>query len=299
MAGFEATHTVIVFSGDPALPAASALPPIWRNRHLRQFHSYKEPDESSHLWRQTYGMVCRDLLKFIEEQKWELLDPALFYEDAWNQVVGFTHFPRWSTDSIPWDAIEKHEHLFRQIRIWDWLCGKQIEHPKALLAPHPPADLDDGKKTWISSFYSPEAALARARSTYGMAFAAFQRIVGQYFPNFQHDLQHSAWWPCRLVGEIFGEPHATPPRGWWIGYYCEPVEKETEAGVTLQLGTQERFWRRADIEELRETAMRLRPNAPPTFVVSNNVLNLHDTHPATVLVKNWLLADIKSAGWNR
>jgi len=296
--GYSAPHTVITFSRDPSLPMASALPREWRSEDAQQFHLYKEPDEPSHLWRQTHFMVRSDLLKFVERQRWELVDPALFHEEAWNQVVGFARVSPWFASSVPWDVIAKFEPVFRQLGVWDWLCEKQATHPDALPSPHPPADVTDREISWIPAFFSEAAALARAQSTYDMAFAAYQRIVTAYFPNFRHDLRHSAWWPCRLVGKVGGIKGNSSGGGWKISYYCEPVDSEKEALVTLELGTDEDFAMRSDFDALRETAAQLRPNAPSWFWMESSLLNLHDSHPATVLVKNWLLADLRSAGWD-
>jgi hypothetical protein len=84
---------------------------------------------------------------------------------------------------------------------------------------------------------------------------------------------------------------------WWISYHCEPVESENEAVVTLELGTDEYYAMRGDFEVLRNAVMRLRPHAPSLFWAQSSVLNLHDSHPATRLVQDWLLSDLRNAGW--
>jgi hypothetical protein len=295
--GYSAPHTIISFSRDPFLPAASALPSEWRSEDAEQFHIYKEPDEPSHLWRQTHLMVRSELFKFVESQRWQLVDPALFHEEVWNQAVGLAQVSRWHASSVPWDVIERFERVFRQLDAWDWLCEKRAANPDALPSPHPPADVADRTISWIPSFFSGAAALARAQSIYGMAHAAYQRIVTLYFPNFRNDLRHSAWWPCRLVGKVGGIEGNAMKGSWWISYHCEPVESENEAVVTLELGTDEYYAMRGDFEVLRNAVMRLRPHAPSLFWAQSSVLNLHDSHPATRLVQDWLLSDLRNAGW--
>lgn len=76
------------------------------------------------------------------------------------------------------------------------------------------------------------------------------------------------------------------------------MDSETEAVVSLQLGTDENFYEKLDFDLLRETAMRVRPSAPHTFWLSSNALNFGNTHPSTDLVREWLLGDLKSAGWD-
>jgi hypothetical protein len=98
------------------------------------------------------------------------------------------------------------------------------------------------------------------------------------------------------VGGIKGNSLAG---GWWIAYHCEPVESEKEAIITLELGTDQHYAMRSDFDARRKAATRLRPNAPSWFWMQSSVLNLHDSHPVTVLVKDWLLADLRAAGWDR
>jgi len=296
--GGGASNTVVTFSRDPSLPATSALSSEWRNEDVEQMFVYMEPDEPSHIWRKTHEMVCSDLLKFVEKQRWELVDDALFHEEVWNQVVGFARVSRWFASSVKWDVIDKFEPDFRQLGTWEWLCEKRIKHPEAFPSPHPPADMVDVSTGWIPSFFSAAAALARAQSTYGMAIAAYQRIVTTYFPHFRHDLRYSAWWPCRLVGEVGGTEGTSPGSHWWISYYCEPVEFEKDAVVTLKLGIDQNFMMRGDHDALRETAAQLRPNAPSWYWSTSSVLNFHERHPSTSLVQKWLLDDLKSIGWN-
>jgi len=296
-AGYSAPDTIIAFSHDRSLPEASALPSDWGSGQTEQFHVYKEPDEPSHLWRQTYSMVREDLVEFLERQRWELVDSALFHEEAWNLVTGLSQTPRIFARSVPWTVINKFETLFRRRNIWNWLCEKRTSHPDALPAPHPPADIQGENLAWFSEMFSPMAALARAHSTYGMALAAYQRIVTTYFPRFQNDLHHSAWWPCRIIGKVGGGDRPAPGNRWWITYHCEPVISEKEAIVTLELGTNEREAWHASFEANQEKARQLRPKAPPWFWVRSTVLNLEDTHPASVIVRRWLIDDFGSAGW--
>lgn len=296
-AGFAAPHTVIVFSDDASLPPASALPNDWKFDMGERFFGYKESDEPSHLWRQSYAMVSGDLRKLVEHQRWELTDPALFHEVVWNQAVGLARGSRWFSASLAWEAIQRHEQVFRRLGMWKWLCEMRSEHPMAFPAPHPPADIDNEGISWIHAFYSQEAALRRAQSVYATAFAAYQRIVHEFFPRFKNDLKHSAWWPCRLVGEVRGVDEDGTLQGWWLSYHCEPVSSDAEALVTLTLGKRGNSWFCSEAEKLRMRNIQLRPDAPDRFWMQSTALHFENSHPATELVRKWLLDDLNEAGW--
>lgn len=295
--GSRAPYTVITFSEDPSLPLTSALPLDWSTEGAMQYHLYHESGEPSHLWRKTQSMVESDLLEFVKGKRLEFFDAALFHEEVWNQAIGFAQTSRWFANSVPWNVIDRFESVFRSPQASEWLRKQRALHPLALPAPHPPADLQDAETSWISSFYSPQAALARAQSIYEMALFAYQRIVATWFPKFRYDLQHSAWWPYRILGRVGSTNGKGVNHGWWISYYCEPVETEVDTGVSLESGTDEGYAFRLDFESLRISAMKLRPCAPPWFWAKSAALNFHDSHPASTLVKNWLGSDLRSAGW--
>jgi hypothetical protein len=294
-AGYSEPHTVVIFSDDPSLPPVSALSEDWRNERGGSVILYRESNEPSYLWRKTHEMVCADLLKAVKRQRWQLADAKLFHEEIWNKAVDLTRVSRWFSDTVPWDLITRFEQEFQHFGMWEWLCEYKITHPEAFRSPHPPADTAPTPTALITNFYSSDAALARARSVYGMAFSAYQRIVTNYFPNFRHDLRHSAWWPCRLIGEVA----PVQDGDWCISYYCEPVDSEKEAVVTLELGDRPDFALRKDLDKLRKTAIRLRPNAPFWFWAHGGMLDLHENCPASALVKQWLADDLRSAGWDK
>lgn len=135
-----------------------------------------------------------------------------------------------------------------------------------------------------------------------MALAAYQRIVADYFPNFRHDLHHSAWWPYKLVGQITtAEMNATDlkfsARNSSISYRCEPVASEKDAVVILERGADEYWGLRGNFDALEAVVAQMRPNASPYYWGCTTALNFQETHPATSLVKDWLISDLKSAGW--
>ncbi|MBK8478884.1 MAG: DUF4297 domain-containing protein [Opitutaceae bacterium] len=295
-AGWDPPGTVILFFDDKDLPAASALSSDWRKSKALSYHLYHEPDEASHIWRATHHMVSDDLLKVARGQRWELADDILFHEEAWNQVVRLGRVYDWFATSVPWDVIDRSEAVLRQNRVWDWLCEKRKGNPLDFPAPHAPADIKDGSIQWIPACYSAAAALARARSTYGVAFAAYQRIVTKFFPNFAHDLRHSAWWPCKLVGAVSAvAPESRHPH-WSIDYICEPVESEKDAVVEIELRDAPK-WDRDQVQVRRAAVAKLRPNAPVCYWKHAELLNLSDSHPATALVRQWLVHDLEAAGW--
>jgi hypothetical protein len=292
-----ALHTVITFYSTFQLPPEASLQMGRSNEGVVQRWGYKESHEPSHIWRKTHEMVCSDLRKFIDKQPWELADPELFHEKVWDQITKLARVSRWFAGSAEWSVIDNFESDFQQLGMWDWICEKRIEHPRAFPAPHPSADTTVRTSSLIPSFYSAEAALAWAQSTYGMALTAYQRIVATYFSNFSHDLKRSAWWPCRLVGIVGGGDGSSPRNSWWIDYYCEPVESEDNAVVDLEMGDDQNILNRDDYDSLRKSAARLRPNAPSWYWSTGSVLNFHERLPSTELVRKWLLDDLESIGW--
>jgi len=295
-AGNGSSQTVIVFSNDQTLPPASALLSDWRIEDANNLYFHMESDEPSHIWRQTSSMVISDFLKFVERHRWELADPSLFHEHVWKLATDFTISSRLFASSIQWDTIDAFESDFRRFGVWDWLCEKRAAYPQAFLSPHPPADIENPANSWVASYYSPSAALARVQSVYSMAFEAYQSIVIKYFPNFRHDFPYSRWWPCRLVGQVGSFNDASPH--WWINYYCEPVESEDATGVIFNLGTDPNEIMRVNLNKVRQDVTRSRPNSVAGLWTHSSILDLHHIHPATALVKEWLLNDLRSAGWN-
>lgn len=295
-AGWDPPGTVILFFDDQSLPPASALSDDWRQNRAVSYHLYHEPDDASHIWRATHQLVCSDVLKVVQNRRWELVVEMLFHEEVWNQVIRLGRTYDWFASSVSWNVIDRSEAVLRQNGVWDWLSAKREISPLAFPAPHPPADIKDGTIQWIPAFYSPAAALARARSTYGMAFAAYQRIVSKFFPNFRNDLRHSAWWPCKLVGTVSAVAQESRHPHWSIDYFCEPVESEKDAVAEIGLGDAPK-WNRDQAHARIAAVAELRPSAPICYWKHGQLLNLSDSHPATALVRQWLVRDLERAGW--
>lgn len=143
-----------------------------------------------------------------------------------------------------------------------------------------------------------EESARRARRGYDYQDHTAAGFCLQMLPRFVHELHYSAWWPCRLVGVVGQSDERSAMRSWWVSYYCEPVGSAGEAGVDFALGERTDFFTTAHEDRLMEKVRKIRPNASPWSWAQTGVLNLHDSHPATVLVRNWLLSDLSNAGWD-
>lgn len=242
-------------------------------------------------------MTTNDIQKWVSKASFEKMDRGLFHEEVWNQVAGFAQLSPWSAKNIPWVNVEKHQEVFRRLGKWKFIEEFRVTHPNGFPSAHPPAGNSDGVDDWIPSVFSPHSALARAKSIYSMAIMAYQNIVRRYFPKFVNELRYSAWWPYRLVGIVENTTAGAQYSNWSVHYHCEPLQSESDSVAEFTLGTRDDYRGLIDIERLHQQVVRMRQSASPWFWGISGGCKLHDSHPAAGLVKDWLLSDLRDAGW--
>ncbi|MCB1088704.1 MAG: hypothetical protein KDM63_16825, partial [Verrucomicrobiae bacterium] len=256
---------------------------------------FREAVGPAAIWRRSLELTAGDVKKFVENVPLHQLDEQLLHEDLWNRIAGFVEGARWFGSHVEWDQVDRILSIDRAI-------AAAVErfrslYPDGFPSPHPPADTPTEPTSWIPNFFTAETALAKATSIYEMALSVYQRIARSYFPNFADDLRHSAWWPCRMVGVVVRHESKTSDRtDWSVTYHCEPVENDAEIGVEFISGSDEDYLEMTDPEALHARARLMRPHSPHGYWGASDALRFHNSHPATELVRNWLLSDLRDAG---
>jgi hypothetical protein len=299
-AAIDGDKFYVAWVDDVGAPTSVAVPLqelVSGGKHVR---FYTKRDQAAHVWDSSLDIVASELerVRRSMEANARNLDEFFLYEDTWNAAMAFVRKRApWAEASLPWSEIHMHRSILEMAGHWLHLERFREEQPDCFRAPHPPADLPDADGSWISQRYSPKAAQAREESILLHSIQSYQRVVQKYFPKFAHDLAYSAWWPIKLVGAFEAVSGENEFRDWVVTYCLEPVSSEKDVAVRLMAESREEFSRDFDWDAFRSKIAILRPNTRARAWMNSTVAHLHNTHPATTLVFDWLKEDLLKAGW--
>jgi hypothetical protein len=104
--------------------------------------------------------------------------------------------------------------------------------------PHILKRIGSPASAWISSYFSAQRSLERARTVYAVALQAYEELVSLYFPKFAARLKHFAVLPVRIHGILI--PEAESDHSGRNPFSCrfEPLPRGSQNQISFELGSE-------------------------------------------------------------
>ena len=302
-------HITVIWRDDPAAPTVEGVQGAPPNLGSGMDHIWGNliGDQSAWIWKQTKWHIASDLRRLVQSR--QLPNEILMRETIWGEACARTVRSAMHEARIPIDEILKARPQLRFFHsVQDDLFQEEIGRlqqsgAQFLDAPYPQADRARPASAWITSYFTAQRIVERARAVYGAALQAYKQLVLDWFPKFAPRLTHFAILPVQIHGILIPEARENHPGQSPFTYRFDPLPQGSQNEVSFEIGSVQQA---RDIfifgEEHLEQMKRLRPQSADwleVFSCGSGLEEICQNDPCTRIVYNWLESDLREVNWDQ
>jgi hypothetical protein len=299
-------HITVFWHDNPAAQNVQAIEDINRP-DLGKYEMWGNVigDQPAWVWKQTKEHIASDISRLIRSK--QLPVEILNREIIWNEACERTVHSAIQDLRIPLVELQQAWPRFQLFAsgLADILFRPEIERlqqagAQFLEAPYPQADREPAS-AWISSYFSAQRSLERARVVYATALQAYEELVSLYFPKFAARLKHFAVLPVRIHGILIPEAESDHSGRNPFSYRFEPLPRGSQNQISFELGSEQQAREivRLTDEHIRQ-ARALRPECADwlgVFSCGSGLSTIYQRDPCSRIVYEWLESDLKEVNW--